>query len=74
VDLESLSGGPPADGGNPTEEVESHIPQGGHDLRRVSGAYPGPILVERHVPDMMHLILDGPVGANPAQEVRGVGP
>ena len=66
--LEPVSSGAGAHRVHPAQQVQRRVPQCRQHLRGVPRAHPAPVLVERHVPHVVQLVLDPPVRTDPPQQ------
>jgi len=69
--LESVSRGSRTHGVHAVQEVDRHVSQCRQHLRRVPLADPAMVLVERHIPSVVQLILDRPMLPYPGHQVEG---
>src|ERR1700689_332267 len=54
------------------DEPDRQVTEGGHDARSRAGPYPGCVLTERDIPDVVDFVLDRPLAADvPGQVGRG---
>ena len=56
------------------QQAQGGVPHGGQHLRAAPPAHPAGVFPQRHVAHVMRPVLDRPVAAHPAQQLRRVGP